>query len=103
MRPCLLRQAPQACQMGGFVMEGLQIKVSEIQYQELIIESNVELPPEVGYWKNQAMRMKVGDSVFFKQEAPAMSLRYALIHIGAKVSKRYMRNEKGWRVWRLEE
>jgi len=84
-------------------MEGLQIKVSEIEDQELIIESNVELPPVVGYWKAQAMRMKAGDSVLFKKETNAMSLRYALIHIGAKVAKRYMRREKGWRVWRLEQ
>jgi len=78
-------------------MESLQAKEAD-----LTIESGIELPPEVGYWKGQAMRMQVGDSVLFKQETPAMSLRYALIHIGAKVAKRYMRNEKGWRVWRLE-
>ena len=84
-------------------MEGLQIKVTEIQDQDLIIESGIEVRPVVGYWKAQAMRMQVGDSVLFKRETPAMSLRYALLHVGAKVAKRYMRNEKGWRVWRLEQ
>lgn len=78
-------------------MESLQAKEAD-----LTIESDIKLPPALGYWKCQAMRMKAGDSVLFKQETPAMSLRYALIHVGAKVAKRYMRNEKGWRVWRLE-
>ena len=74
-----------------------------IQEPDLVIEHGIELPPVVGYWRTQAVRMKVGDSVFFKDEEKAMSLRYALIHIGAKVAKRYMRRDKGWRVWRLEQ
>ena len=76
-------------------MESLQAKAAD-----LTIESDIKLPPVVGYWKGQAMRMKAGDSVLFKQETPAMSLRYALIHVGAKVAKRYMRNEQACRVWR---
>lgn len=84
-------------------MEGLQAKEFDTPDQDLIIESGIEVPPVVGYWKAQAMRMKAGDSVLFKRETPAMSLRYALLHIGAKVAKRYMRSEKGWRVWRLEK
>lgn len=74
-----------------------------IQEPDLIIERSIEVPPIIGYWKTQAARMKAGDSVFFKDEEKAMSLRYALIHVGAKVAKRYMRRDKGWRVWRLEK
>jgi hypothetical protein len=78
-------------------------KKIEIHQPDLIIEHDIEVPPIAGYWRTQAVRMKVGDSVFFKDEEKAMSLRYALIHIGAKVAKRYMRRDKGWRVWRLEQ
>ena len=78
-------------------------KKIDINQPDLIIEQNIEVPPLAGYWRTQAVRMKVGDSVFFKDEEKAMSLRYALIHIGSKVAKRYMRRDKGWRVWRLEQ
>ncbi len=73
------------------------------QKPDLKIESGIALPPIVGYWRSQAARMKVGDCVFFKEKENAISLRYALIYIGAKVAKRYMHKEKGWRVWRLEQ
>lgn len=78
-------------------------KRATIKEPDLVIEHGVELPPVIGYWRSQAALMKNGDSVFFKDEEKAMSLRYALIHIGAKVAKRYMRRDKGWRVWRLEQ
>lgn len=84
-------------------MKNLEVKEYDLPDQDLTIESGIEVPPVVGYWKSQAMRMQVGDSVLFKRETPAMSLRYALLYIGARVAKRYMRREKGWRVWRLEK
>jgi hypothetical protein len=69
----------------------------------LNIESNVPIPKPIGFWVQQAKKMSNGDSVLFKDEGDAISLRYALIHINARPVKRLMRKEKGWRVWRLEK
>lgn len=69
--------------------------------EPLKIESSIPLPPPLGFWSHQARRMQFGDSVLFKDEKDATSLRYAIRFSGSRPVKRYMRREKGWRVWKM--
>jgi|GEM_PF-3393536 len=87
-----------------FQMEKFSVKSEALNEEHsLLIESGIKIPKPKGFWAQQARQMNNGDSVLFKDENDAISLRYALIYIGARPVKRLMRHEKGWRVWRLEK
>lgn len=64
------------------------------------IERNVPLPTrkKKGIHIDTALKMQVGDSVFFDNREAAHSLRYALSKIGATGTTRKM--DAGWRAWR---
>ena len=90
---------PAKFQMEKFVVKSEAL----VEDHSLLIESGIKIPKPRGFWAQQARQMNNGDSVLFKDENDAISLRYALIYIGARPVKRLMRQEKGWRVWRLEK
>lgn len=79
------------------------------RHPELKIESGVPLPPEKGFWLQEAVKMKIGDSVEFDNAKDAESLRQAIRYTkashGGRPALRYMGKiggEHKWRVWRTD-
>lgn len=79
------------------------------RYLDLKIESGIPMPPTRGFWLQQAVKMKVGDSVEFDNAKDAESLRQAIRYTkeshGGRPAMRYMgkiNGEHKWRVWRTD-
>lgn len=79
------------------------------RHPELKIESGIPMPPERGFWLQEAEKMKIGDSVEFNDRRHAESLRQAIRYTktshGGRPAMRYMGKIDGehkWRVWRTD-